>query len=92
MVSKSNHQFLDSVHSRYMNKLDLNNGQIEIDCRNFYLAKDVLKSFFQGSSEWQSLLFSPHGCNMIKFYINKLGVLMIESKGVLYFKLFLEEF
>ncbi|RNA17702.1 hypothetical protein BpHYR1_011298 [Brachionus plicatilis] len=39
------------------------------------------KVFFQGSSEWQSLLFSPH----------EFGVLMIESKGVLYFKLFLEE-
>ncbi|RNA09965.1 hypothetical protein BpHYR1_035255 [Brachionus plicatilis] len=31
---------------------------------------DFTKSFFQGSSEWQSLLFSPHGCNMIKICIN----------------------
>ncbi|RNA24819.1 hypothetical protein BpHYR1_038475 [Brachionus plicatilis] len=34
------------------------------------------KSFFQGSSEWQSLLFSPHGCNMIKICINYMCIII----------------
>ncbi|RNA03735.1 hypothetical protein BpHYR1_007764, partial [Brachionus plicatilis] len=38
------------------------NNLVEITCH---------EKFFQGSSEWQSLLFSPH----------EFGVLMIESKG-----------
>ncbi|RNA05249.1 hypothetical protein BpHYR1_039307 [Brachionus plicatilis] len=28
--------------------------------------KEMSYGFFQGNSERQSLLFSPHGCNMIK--------------------------
>ncbi|RNA26039.1 hypothetical protein BpHYR1_006722 [Brachionus plicatilis] len=31
---------------------------------------------FQGSSEWQSLLFSPHGCNMIKICINYMCIII----------------
>ncbi|RNA43869.1 hypothetical protein BpHYR1_026127 [Brachionus plicatilis] len=33
------------------------------------------EKFFKGSSEWQSLLFSPHGCNMIKI-LGKLKILL----------------
>ncbi|RNA39682.1 hypothetical protein BpHYR1_009045 [Brachionus plicatilis] len=42
--------------------------------------KDLYKfpseKFFQGSSEWQSLLFSPHGCNMIKICINYMCIII----------------
>ncbi|RNA12770.1 hypothetical protein BpHYR1_029547 [Brachionus plicatilis] len=42
---------------------------LEFESAVFFELSDKEK-FFQGSSEWQSLLFSPHGCNMIKICFN----------------------
>ncbi|RNA37134.1 Receptor-type tyrosine- phosphatase [Brachionus plicatilis] len=68
--------------SLFVTKVEINLKFLLIKIISFLENKLNKKSFFQGSSEWQSLLFSPH----------EFGVLIIESKGVLYFKLFLEEF
>ncbi|RNA31032.1 hypothetical protein BpHYR1_018682 [Brachionus plicatilis] len=54
------------------------------------IVNDLLEfqeKFFQGSSEWQNLLFIPHGCTMIQICTNYMCTIRVEENEI--FKIFI---